>query len=103
MVVAPAAGAAAAAAPTAATSHGSKTPGALPGVAAQPAEAGQGDPGAAAAAPQNRRCGSALPRGTGADIGAAGKGVCLAAGLALSPTGAVTISVAVAVNCGAAC
>ena len=44
-----------AAATTAVTKHGSKTPGALLGVATQPAEAGQGDSGAAAAAPQNPR------------------------------------------------
>ena len=53
-------------------------------------------------APQNRRCGSVLPRGTGADEGATGKRACPAAALAPCPTGAVEISAAVAVECGAA-
>ena len=44
-----------AAAPIAVTKHGSKSPGALPGVATQPVKAGQGDSGAAAAAPHNPR------------------------------------------------
>jgi len=44
-----------AAAPIAVTKHGSKAPGALPGVAAQPAAAGQCDSGAAATASHNRR------------------------------------------------
>jgi len=47
-------------APTAASSRGSFSPGALLGVASQPAEFGKRDPAVAAAAPQSHRLGAAV-------------------------------------------
>jgi len=102
MVVAPAAGVAAPVTPTTATNHGYRTPGTLPGVAAQSAEDGLGDPGAAIAALQSRHCGSAFSRSAGAREGAEMNGACPAAALTPAPTCAVALTAAVAVECGTA-